>query len=51
MIISNEALLVRDQRTLVFVAEDRFAKWHYVEVGREMNEWLKLALEYLTVIP
>jgi len=39
LLVPREALLVRDQRTLVFVARDGLAKWHYVEVG-EWNEEL-----------
>lgn len=37
ILVPKEALLVRDQRDLVFIVEDNLAKWKYVEVG-EQNE-------------
>jgi RND family efflux transporter MFP subunit len=40
--VPKEALLVRDQRTLVFVAQEGLAKWHYVEVGEENEELIEI---------
>jgi multidrug efflux pump subunit AcrA (membrane-fusion protein) len=37
LLVPREALLVRDQRNLVFRAENGLAKWCYVDVG-EQNE-------------
>lgn len=42
LLVPKEALLVRDQRTLVFVARDGLAKWHYVEVGEENEEFIEI---------
>ncbi len=33
VLVPKEALLIRDQRTLVFVAQSGLAKWQYVDVG------------------
>lgn len=41
-LVPKEALLVRDQRTLVFVAEGNLAKWHYVDVGEENEEFIEI---------
>lgn len=42
LLVSKEALLVRDQRTLVFVAEGGLAKWHYVEIGEQNEEYIEI---------
>lgn len=42
LMVPREAVLVRDQRTLVFVAQDGLAKWHYVEVGEQNEEYLEI---------
>lgn len=42
LLVPKEALLVRDQRTLVFVAENGLAKWHYVEVGESNEEFIEI---------
>jgi RND family efflux transporter MFP subunit len=42
LLVPKEALLVRDQRTLVFVAENGLAKWQYVEVGEENEEFIEI---------
>jgi len=42
LIIPKEALLVRDQRTLVFVAREGLAKWHYIDVGEENEDFLEI---------
>ncbi len=42
LIVPKAALLVRDQRTLVFVVNGDLAKWHYVDVGEENDEVLEI---------
>jgi len=42
LLVPKEALLVRDQRPLVFVAQGGLAKWHYVEVGDENESFLEI---------
>jgi len=42
LLVPKEALLVRDQRTLVFVAQNGLAKWHYVETGEENEEFIEI---------
>jgi multidrug efflux pump subunit AcrA (membrane-fusion protein) len=37
LVVPKASVLVRDQRTLVFVAREGLAKWHYVGLG-ESNE-------------
>lgn len=41
LLVPKSALLVRDQRTLVFVVQNGMAKWQYVEVGEENNEYFE----------
>lgn len=41
LLVPKNALLVRDQRTLVFLAQNGLAKWQYVEVGDENWEYLE----------
>lgn len=42
ILIPKEALLVRDKRDLVFVAEDNLAKWHYVQIGEQNNKYIEI---------
>ncbi len=42
LLVPKEALLVRDQRRLVFVVREGLAKWHYVEVGEENEEQVEI---------
>lgn len=35
LLVPQQAVLVRGGRTMVFVVEDGFAKWRYVEIGHE----------------
>ncbi len=38
----KSALLIRDNRTLVFKKEDNRAKWLYVDTGLENDEWVEI---------
>lgn len=38
LLVPKDALLVRDHRTLVFIAQGGLAKWQYVEVGEENEQ-------------
>jgi len=42
LLVPREALLVRDQRTLVFTVEEGLAKWCYVEVGEQNEEYAEI---------
>ena len=42
LLVPKEALLVRDQRALVFVAQSGLAKWQYVELGEENERYVEL---------
>jgi len=42
LIVPKAALLVRDQRNLVFVVDGDLAKWHYVDVGEENEEVIEI---------
>ena len=42
ILIPKEALLVRDKRNLVFVAEDNLAKWHYVQIGEQNDKCIEI---------
>jgi HlyD family secretion protein len=42
ILIPKEALLVRDKRNLVFVAEDNLAKWHYVKIGEQNENYIEI---------
>ncbi len=42
LIVPKAALLVRDQRALVFVAQGGLAKWHYVDVGEENEQYIAI---------
>lgn len=42
ILIPKEALLVRDKRNLVFVAESSLAKWRYVEVGDQNDAYIEV---------
>ncbi|MBM4167806.1 MAG: efflux RND transporter periplasmic adaptor subunit [Ignavibacteria bacterium] len=42
LLVPKPALLVRDQRTLVFVAKEGLAKWLYVETGEENEEFVEI---------
>lgn len=38
----KEALLVRDKRNLVFIVENGLAKWHYVKIGEQNDEFIEV---------
>jgi multidrug efflux pump subunit AcrA (membrane-fusion protein) len=42
LLVPKEALLMRDQRALVFVAQEGLAKWHYVDVGEGNEEFIEI---------
>ncbi|NMB82520.1 MAG: efflux RND transporter periplasmic adaptor subunit [Ignavibacteria bacterium] len=42
ILIPKEALLVRDKRNLVFVVEDNLAKWKYVQIGRQNDQYIEI---------
>ena len=42
LLVPKEALLVRDKRNLVFRVEDSLAKWVYVDIGEENDEFLEI---------
>lgn len=42
ILIPKEALLVRDRRNLVFTVEDDLAKWHYVTIGEQNDEFIEV---------
>jgi multidrug efflux pump subunit AcrA (membrane-fusion protein) len=42
LLVPKDALLVRDQRTLVFIAQRGLAKWQYVEVGEENERFIEI---------
>ncbi|MBX2990534.1 MAG: efflux RND transporter periplasmic adaptor subunit [Bacteroidetes bacterium] len=42
LLVPKAALLVRDQRTLVFVAQQGLAKWHYVDVEDENERYIAI---------
>lgn len=42
VLIPKEALLVRDKRPLVFVVEDGLAKWKYIEMGEQNDEFIEV---------
>ncbi|NLT50647.1 MAG: efflux RND transporter periplasmic adaptor subunit [Ignavibacteria bacterium] len=42
ILIPKEALLVRDGRNLVFVAENSLAKWRYVEIGDQNDKYIEI---------
>ncbi len=42
LLVPKAALLVRDQRTLVFVAQQGLAKWHYVDVEDENERFIAI---------
>lgn len=42
ILIPKEALLVRDKRNLVFIVENGLAKWHYVKIGEQNDEFIEV---------
>ncbi len=40
ILVLKDALLVRDQRNLVFIAKDNLAKWHYVDIGESNDKYI-----------
>ncbi len=42
LIVPKEAILIRDQRKLVFIASDGLAKWCYVETGAENEKFVEI---------
>lgn len=42
VLIPKEALLVRDKRPLVFVVEDGLAKWKYIDIGEQNDEFIEV---------
>lgn len=41
-LIPKEALLVRDKRTLVFTVEDNLAKWKYIQIGQQNDQYIEI---------
>jgi membrane fusion protein (multidrug efflux system) len=42
LMVPKSALLIRDNRPLVFKREDDRAKWLYVDTGLENDEWVEI---------
>lgn len=42
ILIPKEALLVRDKRSLVFVVEGDLAKWKYIQIGEQNDEFIEV---------
>ena len=42
LVAPKEALLIRDNRTLVFKKNDNRAQWLYVDTGLENDEWVEI---------
>ncbi len=42
ILIPKEALLVRDKRPLVFVVEGDLAKWKYIQIGEQNDEYIEV---------
>ncbi len=42
ILIPKEALLVRDKRTLVFTVENNLAKWKYVKIGKQNEQYIEI---------
>ncbi len=42
LLIPKDALLVRDKRDLVFITEGNLAKWHYVDIGNQNEEYIEI---------
>lgn len=42
LLAPKEALLVRDNRNLIFMAEDSLAKWNYVDIGGENDQYIEI---------
>lgn len=42
ILIPREALLVRDKRTLVFTVENNYAKWKYVKIGKQNDQYIEI---------
>jgi len=42
LLIPKDALLVRDKRDLVFVTDGDLAKWHYVDIGNQNEEYIEI---------
>ena len=42
ILIPKQALLVRNNRTLVFTVEDSLAKWKYVKTGEENDKFIEI---------
>lgn len=42
ILIPKEALLVRDKRPLVFVVEGDLAKWKYIQIGEQNDEFIEV---------
>jgi len=42
LLVPKEAILVRDQRKLVFTVEGGLAKWCYVETGFENDDYVEI---------
>ncbi|MFH0991233.1 MAG: efflux RND transporter periplasmic adaptor subunit [bacterium] len=52
LLVPKAALLVRDQRNLIFYKEGDLAKWNYVDVGEENEEFIEILRgQYKEVVP
>ncbi|MFQ5677199.1 MAG: efflux RND transporter periplasmic adaptor subunit, partial [bacterium] len=41
-LVPKEAILIRDQRKLVFIVRDGLAKWCYAETGLENDDFVEI---------
>jgi multidrug efflux pump subunit AcrA (membrane-fusion protein) len=42
LLVSQDAILTRSQRKLLFVVEDGLAKWRYIEIGLENEKYAEV---------
>ena len=42
ILVLKDALLVRDQRNLVFITNGNLAKWHYVDIGESNDQYYEI---------
>lgn len=42
LLIPKAALLIRDERELVFTVEENLAKWKYVDIGKQNDQYIEI---------
>jgi multidrug efflux pump subunit AcrA (membrane-fusion protein) len=42
LLVPQDAVLIRDDRPLVFKRDDDRAKWLYVDIGLQNDEWVEI---------